>query len=196
MIQRRNPDLPGPDADGVPAPRFSSPRRVKPNRRREIAPTELESLVQVPLPRPTVRAGLTVVAPEGVPMPVPMLRPKPKRDKPVAIVRADRPGLTCLTCDEPAPYRIMSLGILGASTCNRHKHLHCRAARRVLGLPNPSPRRRAPKAAPAMVATDCDECHDDIPYGVTCYAVPTGREDEGRPVVRIVCGSCYQTETA
>ena len=46
-------------------------------------------------------------------------------------------------------------------------------------------------------ATGCDECHDDIPYGVTCYAVPTGREDDGRPVVRIVCAACRpNTETA
>lgn len=38
--------------------------------------------------------------------------------------------------------------------------------------------------------TDCDYCGDPILYGVTCYAVPTGEVDEGRPVVRIVCETC------
>ena len=47
------------------------------------------------------------------------------------------------------------------------------------------------------VATDCDRCHTDIPYGVTCYAVATGRTwdgddaDKGKPVVTIVCAACY-----
>jgi hypothetical protein len=44
--------------------------------------------------------------------------------------------------------------------------------------------------------TDCDSCGDPILYGVTCYAVPTGREDEGRPVVRIVCETCRNTSNA
>ena len=47
------------------------------------------------------------------------------------------------------------------------------------------------------VATDCDRCGEDIPYGVTCYAVATGRTwdgddaDNGKPVVSIVCATCY-----
>ncbi len=45
-------------------------------------------------------------------------------------------------------------------------------------------------------ATDCDECSSEIAYGVTCYAVPTGAEDEGRKVVRIVCAACYGTPAA
>ena len=46
-------------------------------------------------------------------------------------------------------------------------------------------------------ATDCDTCHDPIPYGVTCYAVPTGETwggddaDRGKPVIRVVCAACY-----
>ena len=46
-------------------------------------------------------------------------------------------------------------------------------------------------------ATDCDTCHNPIPYGVTCYSVPTGKTwdgddtDRGKPVVRIVCAACY-----
>jgi len=43
------------------------------------------------------------------------------------------------------------------------------------------------------VATDCDTCHVDIPYGVTCWAVPTGEHsEEGHVVVRIECGLCRQ----
>ena len=47
------------------------------------------------------------------------------------------------------------------------------------------------------VATDCDRCHADIPYGVTCYSVATGRTwdvddgDLGKPIVQIVCATCY-----
>lgn len=46
-------------------------------------------------------------------------------------------------------------------------------------------------------ATTCDECQADIPYGVTCYAVRTGRTwdgddgDKGKPIVKIVCADCY-----
>ena len=48
------------------------------------------------------------------------------------------------------------------------------------------------------IATDCDKCAAPIPYGVTCFAVPTGEvwegddEDAGKPVVEIVCGDCYR----
>jgi hypothetical protein len=46
-------------------------------------------------------------------------------------------------------------------------------------------------------ATDCDECHQGIPYGHTCFAVHTGRtwdgddQDRGKPIVRILCVACY-----
>ena len=39
-------------------------------------------------------------------------------------------------------------------------------------------------------ATDCDVCHSDIAYGVTCYSVPNGEVD-GMQCVRIVCADCY-----
>ncbi len=48
------------------------------------------------------------------------------------------------------------------------------------------------------IATDCDRCHAPIPYGVTCYQVPTGTlwdgddADRGKPVVRIECARCYR----
>lgn len=48
-----------------------------------------------------------------------------------------------------------------------------------------------------MAATTCDICNAPIAYGETCYSVPTGAtwdvpdQDEGNPVVRIVCVACY-----
>jgi hypothetical protein len=44
------------------------------------------------------------------------------------------------------------------------------------------------------VATDCDTCHADIQYGVTCYAVPTGEQDHEKPVIRIECAECHGKE--
>jgi hypothetical protein len=73
---------------------------------------------------------------------------KPAKPQPVAIVRADRPNLTCLTCDEPAPYRIASNGVLGASACQRHKFIHRAAALRALDLKPPARRRKPKRAAP------------------------------------------------
>lgn len=47
--------------------------------------------------------------------------------------------------------------------------------------------------------TDCDRCHASILYGAICYAIPTGRwdgqpgdPDNGKPIVEIVCSSCYR----
>lgn len=40
-------------------------------------------------------------------------------------------------------------------------------------------------------ATECDECYSPIEFRITCYAVGTGKTDEGMPVIRILCAACY-----
>lgn len=40
-------------------------------------------------------------------------------------------------------------------------------------------------------ATDCDICYEPIPFGTLAWLRHKGRDEDGRPVVAVICNDCH-----